>query len=55
LTNVVGMGQRKESIENIGNDRTGQAIYDLEDEDNMALRDLPNDDIADYFLKTSVL
>ena len=49
------MGQRKESIDNTGNDHLGQAIYDLEDEDNMALRDLPNDDITDYFLRTSVL
>ena len=49
------MGQRKESIDNTGNDHLGQAIYDLEDEDNMALRELPNDDITDYFLRTSVL
>lgn len=43
--------QHKESIDQNESNLVRQAIYDLEDEDNMAHGGLMNEDVADYFLK----
>ena len=50
--NVVGL--HKESLDMTGNSsRKDPILFDLEDEDNMAMLDQPVDDVEDYFMRQS--